>query len=116
MSRAGFSSNEHVRCGIDRNEKGAYAILAGADFGGGILDLTCGKSPEQRAAIARTIGPLWEANHVWLIFAITILFSAWRDKARDPTTHRPGCGAAPITKENACPHASTRFARGRCCC
>ncbi len=55
----------------------AYAILAGADFGGGILDLTCGKSPEQRAAIARTIGPLWEANHVWLIFAITILFSAF---------------------------------------
>ena len=55
----------------------AYAILAGADFGAGILDLTSGKSPEQRAAIARTIGPLWEANHVWLIFAITILFSAF---------------------------------------
>jgi cytochrome bd ubiquinol oxidase subunit II len=55
----------------------AYAILAGADFGGGILDLTSGKSTEQRTAIARTIGPLWEANHVWLIFAITILFSAF---------------------------------------
>jgi cytochrome bd ubiquinol oxidase subunit II len=55
----------------------AYAILAGADFGGGILDLTSGKGTEQRRAIARTIGPLWEANHVWLIFAITILFSAF---------------------------------------
>lgn len=55
----------------------AYAILAGADFGGGILDLTSGESIEQRSAIARTIGPLWEANHVWLIFAITILFSAF---------------------------------------
>ena len=55
----------------------AYAILAGADFGGGILDLTSGESTEQRSAIARTIGPLWEANHVWLIFAITILFSAF---------------------------------------
>ena len=55
----------------------AYAILAGADFGAGILDLTCGHSPEQRTALARTIGPLWEANHVWLIFSITILFSAF---------------------------------------
>jgi cytochrome bd ubiquinol oxidase subunit II len=55
----------------------AYAIFAGADFGGGILDLTYSKSPPQRAAIARTIGPLWEANHVWLIFSITILFSAF---------------------------------------
>jgi cytochrome bd ubiquinol oxidase subunit II len=55
----------------------AYAIFAGADFGAGILDLSFGKSPEQRVALARTIGPLWEANHVWLIFSITILFSAF---------------------------------------
>jgi cytochrome bd ubiquinol oxidase subunit II len=55
----------------------AYAVLAGADFGAGILDLTSGHSPEQRTALARTIGPLWEANHVWLIFSITILFSAF---------------------------------------
>src|SRR3984885_6638627 len=55
----------------------AYAVLAGADFGAGILDLISGRSPEQRTALARTIGPLWEANHVWLIFSITILFSAF---------------------------------------
>jgi cytochrome bd ubiquinol oxidase subunit II len=55
----------------------AYAVLAGADFGAGILDLIAGHSPEQRSALARTIGPLWEANHVWLIFSITILFSAF---------------------------------------
>lgn len=55
----------------------AYAILAGADFGAGILDLTSGHSLEQRTALAGTIGPLWEANHVWLIFSITILFSAF---------------------------------------
>jgi cytochrome d ubiquinol oxidase subunit II len=55
----------------------AYAVLAGADFGAGILDLISGHSPEQRSALARTIGPLWEANHVWLIFSITILFSAF---------------------------------------
>src|ERR1700727_3062403 len=55
----------------------AYAILAGADFGAGILDLASGHSVEERTALARTIGPLWEANHVWLIFSITILFSAF---------------------------------------
>src|ERR1700752_1316858 len=55
----------------------AYAVLAGAAFAAGILDLTFGPSPEQRTALARTIGPLWEANHVWLIFSITILFSAF---------------------------------------
>src|ERR1700733_6243152 len=55
----------------------AYAVLAGADFGAGILDLICGRRPGQRGALAHTIGPLWEANHVWLIFSITILFSAF---------------------------------------
>jgi cytochrome bd ubiquinol oxidase subunit II len=55
----------------------AYAVLAGADFGAGILDLLAGRSSPDRALIAHTIGPLWEANHVWLIFSITILFSAF---------------------------------------
>lgn len=55
----------------------AYAVLAGADFGAGILDLTAGRHPSERGALARTIGPLWEANHVWLIFSITILFSVF---------------------------------------
>jgi cytochrome bd ubiquinol oxidase subunit II len=55
----------------------AYAVLAGADFGAGILDLTARTNSQQRVALARSIGPLWEANHVWLIFTITILFSAF---------------------------------------
>src|SRR5690348_13613968 len=55
----------------------AYAVLAGADFGAGALDLLAGKRSSDHQAIAATIGPLWEANHVWLIFAITILFSAF---------------------------------------
>src|SRR5205807_9459588 len=54
-----------------------YATLAGADFGAGILDLLAGKRGPDREAIATMIGPLWEANHVWLIFSITILFSAF---------------------------------------
>jgi cytochrome bd ubiquinol oxidase subunit II len=55
----------------------AYALFAGADFGGGILDLLAGRRGEDRQAIAATIGPVWEANHVWLIFSITLLFSAF---------------------------------------
>jgi cytochrome d ubiquinol oxidase subunit II len=55
----------------------AYALLAGADFGAGALDLLAGKRSSDREAIAATIGPLWEANHVWLIFSITILFSGF---------------------------------------
>jgi cytochrome d ubiquinol oxidase subunit II len=55
----------------------AYALFAGGDFGAGILDLLAGKRAPERAAIETAIGPLWEANHVWLIFAITVLFSAF---------------------------------------
>jgi cytochrome d ubiquinol oxidase subunit II len=55
----------------------AYAVFAGADFGGGVLDFTFGHDAEARIALARAIGPLWEAHHVWLIFSITILFSAF---------------------------------------
>ena len=55
----------------------AYAVFAGADFGAGILDLLAGRRGADRRAIATSIGPVWEANHVWLIFSITLLFSAF---------------------------------------
>jgi cytochrome d ubiquinol oxidase subunit II len=55
----------------------AYAVFAGADLGAGILDLTFDHDAQPRIALARAIGPLWEAHHVWLIFSITILFSAF---------------------------------------
>ena len=55
----------------------AYALFAGADFGAGVLHLVARRRDDERAAIAAGIGPVWEANHVWLIFAITILFSAF---------------------------------------
>jgi cytochrome bd ubiquinol oxidase subunit II len=57
----------------------AYAVLGGADFGGGIWDLfaTGPRKYAQREAIAQAMGPVWEANHVWLIFVIVILFSAF---------------------------------------
>jgi cytochrome bd ubiquinol oxidase subunit II len=57
----------------------AYAVLAGADFGGGVWDLLAHgpRAGAQRSAIAEAIGPVWEANHVWLIFVIVLLFTAF---------------------------------------
>jgi cytochrome d ubiquinol oxidase subunit II len=57
----------------------AYALLGGADYGGGVWDLlaTGRSAPEQRATISRAIAPVWEANHVWLILVVTILFTAF---------------------------------------
>jgi cytochrome d ubiquinol oxidase subunit II len=56
-----------------------YALLAGADYGGGVWDLLArGATAErQRETIARAIGPVWEANHVWLIIAVVILFAGF---------------------------------------
>ena len=56
-----------------------YALLGGADYGGGVWDLFAfGKrAQEQRALIAKAIGPVWEANHVWIILVIVILFTAF---------------------------------------
>jgi cytochrome d ubiquinol oxidase subunit II len=56
-----------------------YAVLGGADYGGGVWDLFASgpRAREQRKLIETAIGPVWEANHVWLIFVIVILFTAF---------------------------------------
>jgi cytochrome bd ubiquinol oxidase subunit II len=58
----------------------AYALFGGADFGGGIWDLLAG-STERGAAprelIDESITPVWEANHVWLIFVLVLLWTAF---------------------------------------
>ncbi len=56
-----------------------YAVLGGADFGAGIWDLfAVGKQRHrQRQLINQAIGPVWEANHVWLIFLIVGLFTVF---------------------------------------
>ena len=56
-----------------------YLLLGGADFGAGIWTLFAqdSRGAEQRALIDRAIGPIWEANHVWLIIVVTILFTAF---------------------------------------
>ena len=57
----------------------AYVLLGGADYGGGVWDLlaTGRTAKAQRETIARAIAPVWEANHVWLIVVVTILFTAF---------------------------------------
>jgi cytochrome bd ubiquinol oxidase subunit II len=56
-----------------------YAVLGGADFGGGVWNMLAHgpRANEQRRAIGMAMGPVWEANHVWLIFVIVLLFAAW---------------------------------------
>jgi cytochrome d ubiquinol oxidase subunit II len=56
-----------------------YLLTGGADFGAGIWSLFAfGRNGQkQRALIDQAIGPIWEANHVWLIVAVTILFTAF---------------------------------------
>jgi cytochrome d ubiquinol oxidase subunit II len=54
----------------------AYTVLGGADFGGGVWDLLA-RSRKQRELIAGTMGPVWEANHVWLVFVLIGLFSGF---------------------------------------
>lgn len=57
----------------------AYVVLGGADFGGGVWDALAGgaSAQAQRAAIARAMGPVWEVNHVWLIFVIVGTWTAF---------------------------------------
>lgn len=52
-----------------------YTILGGADFGAGILELFIGN--KANSTITKAIAPVWEANHMWLIIAVVILFNGF---------------------------------------
>jgi cytochrome bd ubiquinol oxidase subunit II len=57
-----------------------YAIFGGADFGAGFWDLTAGgdkRGERPREVIDHSIGPVWEANHVWLIFIFVVLWTCF---------------------------------------
>jgi cytochrome d ubiquinol oxidase subunit II len=56
-----------------------YALLGGADFGGGMWDLLSSgpRKAQQRALISHALAPVWEANHVWLILLVVVLFTAF---------------------------------------
>ena len=58
----------------------AYAVFGGADFGAGFWDLTAGgttRGARPREVIDHSIGPVWEANHVWLIFVFVVLWTCF---------------------------------------
>jgi cytochrome d ubiquinol oxidase subunit II len=57
-----------------------YALLAGADFGGGFWDLLAGdaeRGAAPRDLIEQSVGPVWEANHVWLIFVLVVMWTGF---------------------------------------
>ncbi|MEM7142258.1 MAG: cytochrome d ubiquinol oxidase subunit II [Actinomycetota bacterium] len=58
----------------------AYAVFGGADFGSGVWDLTAGgtrRGARTRRLVDHAIGPVWEANHVWLIFVLVLLWTGF---------------------------------------
>ncbi|MHA6782067.1 cytochrome d ubiquinol oxidase subunit II [Pseudonocardia saturnea] len=58
----------------------AYGLFGGADFGAGVWDLLAGgtrRGQRQRELIEHSIGPVWEANHVWLIFVLVVLWTGF---------------------------------------
>lgn len=58
----------------------AYALFGGADFGSGFYDLTAGgsrKGAELRTLVDHSIGPVWEANHVWLVYVLVTWWTAF---------------------------------------
>lgn len=57
-----------------------YAVFGGADFGAGFWDLTAGgaeRGRRPRDLIDHSLGPVWEANHVWLIYCLVVLWTAF---------------------------------------
>lgn len=56
-----------------------YALLAGADYGGGVWALLASgpRALAQRELVAKAIAPIWEANHVWLILVVVVFFTAF---------------------------------------
>ncbi|WP_426560676.1 cytochrome d ubiquinol oxidase subunit II [Angustibacter sp. McL0619] len=60
----------------------AYALFGGADFGAGFWELMAGEgegAERPRRVIEHSIGPVWEANHVWLIFIFVVLWTAFSE-------------------------------------
>jgi cytochrome d ubiquinol oxidase subunit II len=72
-------SPEFILAGVMLTSLTFYALMGGADYGGGVWDLLAWgpRARMQRELIAYAIGPIWEANHVWLILVIVILFTAF---------------------------------------
>ena len=68
-----------VIAGIMALALNAYVLMGGADFGGGVWDLVARgpRRDEQRKLISASLAPIWEANHVWLIVVVVVLFTGF---------------------------------------
>jgi cytochrome d ubiquinol oxidase subunit II len=101
-----------------------YAVSGGADFGGGMWDLVArGRhAGPQRRLVERAIAPVWEANHVWLIVAVVLLFTAFPPAFAAITTrlHVPLTallvgivlrGSALVFRQYGAPGAAARWQR-----
>lgn len=69
----------YLLAGVTMLALNAYVLLGGADFGAGVWDLVARgpRAARQRVAIEDGIGPIWEANHVWVILVVVLLFSCF---------------------------------------
>jgi cytochrome bd ubiquinol oxidase subunit II len=76
---SGLIGLPEVVAGLTLVTLNAYLLMGGADFGGGVWDLLASgpRRAAQRELIAGTIAPIWEANHVWLIFVVVLLFTGF---------------------------------------
>ena len=65
-----------ITAGVIAVALNAYVLFGGADFGGGVWDFLASgpRRARQRELVAHAIGPIWEANHVWLIVVVVMLF------------------------------------------
>lgn len=81
MTAAGTPSGEAITVGIALvAAMAAYALFAGADFGGGIWDLLAGSSPRgrhARDAIDTSVTPVWEGNQVWIVLGLVLLWTGF---------------------------------------
>ena len=91
-----------------------YAVFGGADFGAGLWSLLAGggeRGRRPRQMIDSAIGPVWEANHVWLIFVLVVLWTGFSSGVRgdllDPVHPAQPCGTrdrAPWRRVRLPPH------------
>ena len=93
----------------------AYAVFAGADFGSGIWDLGAGnaeKGGPTRRLVDHAIGPVWEANHVWMIFVLVFLWTGFPEAFGSimSTLYVPFCLVALGIVFRGCGFAFRKFA------
>jgi cytochrome d ubiquinol oxidase subunit II len=69
----------NVLAGVTMVALNAYVLFGGADFGGGVWDLLASgeRRGQQRELVTHAIGPIWEANHVWLVLVVVLLFTCF---------------------------------------